>query len=361
MTDAPSPEQQRFLYARTATGVTPKRVRWLWRDRIPLGEITLIVGRGGVGKSTLLCTFAAWITLGIMKGEFYGTPRDVIYVVNEDSLDYTVVPRLIAAGADLSRVHFAHVRVAEGFDRVQFPKDCAAIRDMAKHYNAAVVMFDPLSSNISAKPNDQADMRGVLEKLRKVVEEADVAGMGLAHTRKAMSTNLMDAIMGSVELGNVTRAVMGVMSDPDEEGTVLLSQEKNNLGRMDLPSYKYRIETFVMPVAGADELEPPIETSNIKWLGKDDRTVSDMLSEGTQLIGKNALEEATEFVRAYLSHSSAGGEALKADVMKAGQAEGFSRPTIERAATRLKVMSVPSGKGAQRLWRMPPAPPIPPG
>lgn len=355
MTDSPSPEQQRFLYARTAAGVTPKRVRWLWRDRIPLGEITLIVGRGGVGKSTLLCTFAAWITLGIMKGEFYGTPRDVIYVVNEDSLDYTVVPRLIAAGADLSRVHFAHVRVSEGFDRVQFPKDCAAIRDMAKHYNAAVVMFDPLSSNVTARKNDQDEMRAVLEKLRKVAEEAGVAGIGLAHTRKAMSTNLMDAIMGSVELGNVTRAVMGVMSDQDEEGTVLLSQEKNNLGRMDLPSYKYRIETFTIPDPAGDPLEPPIETSNIKWLGKDERTVSDLLvdSVSSGYASKGSIEECAEFMRDYLTQPNLGGEALRHELVTAAGKEGYSRSTVDRAAKKMGLTSKASGKGAARMWCLP--------
>ncbi|MGW1120674.1 AAA family ATPase [Streptomyces tanashiensis] len=87
------------MVVRRASTIQPKRVRWLWAPgdagdgRIPLGKLTLIVGRGGIGKSTLLAEFTAWITRGTMRGEFYEQPRDVMYVANEDSLEDTVTPR----------------------------------------------------------------------------------------------------------------------------------------------------------------------------------------------------------------------------------------------------------------------------
>lgn len=345
MGDDPQPPPQRELHLRSAHTITPGRVRWLWEGRIPVGEMTLLVGRGGVGKSTLIATLVAWITTGTMKGEHLGAPHDVLYVVNEDSLKYTVVPRLIAAGADLSRVHFAHITEGLESDRVSFPLDCERIKEAAVHYGAAAVVFDPLSSNLTAKKNDQDDMRRVMERLRRTVEASGAAGIGLAHTRKAMSTNLMDAIMGSSELGNVTRSVMGVMADPDEEGTIVLSQEKNNLGRLDVPSYRYRIRTCYL----ADGLEP-IETGQIEWLGKTDQTVSGMLADGaaSPFTTKHAVGEAEEFIRAYLT--AEGGEALRGEVILAGQKDGHSRPTLDRAARRLKIASRASGKGASKLW-----------
>ena len=79
-----------------------RAVRWLWEDKIPLGEITLLAGREGLGKSTIAYTLAAWITQGTMKGWFKGEPRDVIVIATEDSWEHTITPRLMAAGADLS-------------------------------------------------------------------------------------------------------------------------------------------------------------------------------------------------------------------------------------------------------------------
>jgi energy-coupling factor transporter ATP-binding protein EcfA2 len=352
VTDEHPKPPERQLTIRTANSVTPKRVRWLWRDRIPLGEMTLIVGRGGVGKSTLICTLIAWITTGRMKGEFFGRPRDVLYVVNEDSLEYTVVPRLIAAGADLERVHFTRARIGDQYDRVQFPTDCARIAEAAEHFHAVAAFFDPITSNLTAKKNDQDEMRSVLERLRRTTEQAGIAGIGLAHTRKAMSTNVLDAIMGSVELGNVTRSVMGVVADPDEDGAVVLSQEKNNLGRMDLESFRYKISSALL---AADDTSDQIETGRLEWLTPTDRKTSDILHDqiATPFVSKTTVEEAMEFLRTYLM--SKGGQALRGEIINTAQKEGFSRPTVERAAKRMKIVSIYSGQGAAKLWCLDPS------
>lgn len=335
------------------SAVTPKRVRWLWAGRIPIGELTLVVGKGGIGKSTLLAEWAAWITRGKMRGEYHGRPRNLLYVVNEDSLEYTVAPRLMAAGADLDKVFHVRAQLGGDWDRVMLPRDCEQIQAAAAHFDAAAVLLDPLSSNLTAKKNDQDEMRGALERVRKMAEQGEFAAVGLAHVKKAMTTNLLDAIMGSSEMANVSRSVMGAMRDPDaDDGSIVLSQEKNNLGRTNLPGYTYQIVTHWL----GDPGDPAaIDTSRIDWTGKTDRTVSDMLAEGTQLVSKSALAEAVDFVREYLMGE--GGQALRGEVINRGQKDGHSRPTIERAAAKLKLESVASGKGASRIWRLPTAAP----
>jgi hypothetical protein len=42
-----------------ASQITPKKVEWLWRDRIPLGKLTTFAGVGGLGKTFVLCDIAA--------------------------------------------------------------------------------------------------------------------------------------------------------------------------------------------------------------------------------------------------------------------------------------------------------------
>src|SRR5262249_57531030 len=44
--------------------VPPASVRWAWDGRIPLGAVTLLVGDGGLGKSTLLLDVAARLSRG---------------------------------------------------------------------------------------------------------------------------------------------------------------------------------------------------------------------------------------------------------------------------------------------------------
>ena len=46
------------------SNVQAEEVKWLWAGRIPLGRITLIVGRPGVGKSFLTAELAARVSRG---------------------------------------------------------------------------------------------------------------------------------------------------------------------------------------------------------------------------------------------------------------------------------------------------------
>src|SRR5262245_48023061 len=89
--------------------VEARPVLWAWRNYIPLGAGTLIEGDPDEGKSLIELDIVARITTGRVmpdgsRGDVDG-PRDVLLVCAEDALDTTVRPRLLAAGADLARVH----------------------------------------------------------------------------------------------------------------------------------------------------------------------------------------------------------------------------------------------------------------
>lgn len=346
----------RKITVRKGSDVVPARVRWLWAPgdeaigRMPMGELTLIVGKGGIGKSTVLAEFAAWITTGTMRGEYYGTPKDVLYVANEDSLECTVVPRMMAAGTDMERIHFIGVDMMGRPDKVVLPSDCEGLAEYAKQVGAVALMLDPLSSNLRARSNSGDEVRPVIEAVRRMAEAAELAALGLGHTRKAVSTNLMDAMMGSSELGNVCRSAMGVMADEDEKGTVVMSQEKNNLGRTDIDSYRYRINSATL--WSGTEL---ITTSRLEWLGRTPMKVTDMMADSmaSGMTSKSGVDECTEFIRDYLSDPQHGGQALRGDLVKAAANDGHSRATVDRAAKRLGLTSRPSGQGAKRLWCLP--------
>lgn len=341
----------------TASTLTPRSPKWLWAPgedgfgRIPLGKLTLLVGKGGVGKTTLECQFASWITNGDMEGHYYGTPKDVLWVVYEDDLEDTVLPRLRSAGADLERVHFITMEMLGAQDRVLLPTDCDSIEAIAKAKGAVCLLVDPISAALRVdNGNDAKKVRAAAEAIQAMCMRSGLSCVGVAHTRKAVSHSLMDAIMGSSELGNVCRAAIGLIADHNEPGTVVLSQEKNNGGRLDIYGYRYRIvgDEF----ATTTEL---IKSSKMEFLGKvDPQMVSEILKEQatTAPVGKSTQEDCNQFVGDYIR--SEGGEATRAAVLKAAGSEGFSRTAIDRAKIALKLVSAPSGKGAARVWRIPP-------
>jgi len=88
-----------------ASDVQPKRLRWLWTGRLPLGMFCGVEGDPGEGKSLICIDIAARVSTGREFPD--GTkpePGDVIIISGEDDPAITLRPRLEAAGADLSRV-----------------------------------------------------------------------------------------------------------------------------------------------------------------------------------------------------------------------------------------------------------------
>lgn len=106
--------------------VSAKPVEWLWPHRIPRGMLSLIVGIEGKGKTFVVLDMAARITTGRAWPDGGDAPEigNVVIATSEDSLEYTIRPRLDAMGADPARV-FAFKGVST--DKWQ----CAVRRDSA--------------------------------------------------------------------------------------------------------------------------------------------------------------------------------------------------------------------------------------
>ena len=90
-----------------AIEIKPKPIGWLWNGWLARGKLEVLAGRAGTGKTTIAIALAATISIG---GRFPDGTRspvgNVLIWSGEDSAEDTLVPRLIAAGADLSKVHF---------------------------------------------------------------------------------------------------------------------------------------------------------------------------------------------------------------------------------------------------------------
>src|SRR5262249_11284853 len=87
--------------------IQPKPVRWLVPGYFPQGKLVLLAGDGGHGKSALTLDMAACLTTGRpCLGLDYRPPppAEVLLISCEDDFADTVIPRLLSAGADLSKI-----------------------------------------------------------------------------------------------------------------------------------------------------------------------------------------------------------------------------------------------------------------
>ena len=94
-------EIKRSIVADPLSMVKPKRARFAWDRRVPLGAPTLFAGTGGIGKSTILAWVISGLSRGSLPGDLEGTPVGVAIIAGEDDTETTLVPRLQAAGANM--------------------------------------------------------------------------------------------------------------------------------------------------------------------------------------------------------------------------------------------------------------------
>jgi hypothetical protein len=94
------------LQSARASRFEMKSIQWLWPNRYALGKLGLLVGLPDEGKGQVFCDMAARVTQGrdwpCREGK---APKgNVILLTAEDDINDTIVPRLVAADADLDRI-----------------------------------------------------------------------------------------------------------------------------------------------------------------------------------------------------------------------------------------------------------------
>lgn len=346
----PAEAGYRRLKLTKASEIIVRPVEWLWALRIALGTLVLIGGREGIGKSTIAYDTAARITRGTLPGVHFGTPKSVIVAATEDSWEHTIVPRLMAAGADLERVHRVEVETSEGVgSAVSLPRDLVALEQAIRDTDTAVVLLDPLMSRLDSKldTHKDGDVRLALEPLVAVADRSGAAVIGLIHVNKSTSSDALTLLMASRAFSAVARAVLFVMKDPEDEERRLLGQPKNNLGRTDLPTLTFRIDSAKV----ADTDKGPVTTGRVVWLGETQQSISEALESASQTgQSRSATAEAADWLEDWLT--SKGGTDDSATIKKAGAAAGHSLDSLKRAKDRLRITHQAEGFPRRTFWSL---------
>jgi len=268
--------------------------------RIGAGTVAIAAGPEGVGKSSLGIWMTARVSTGTLRGAWYGKPHKVLYCAVEDSWQYTIVPRLMAAGADLSQVgRFDVVSETDDVRNLTLPSDNEMLKRAVVEHGVALVVLDPLLSLISDRldSHHERETRVALDPLAAMAEATGAVLLGIAHWTKT-GTDVTTRITGSGAFKNLPRAVFAFARDPDAEHEFIFTQTKNSLGRHDLPSVRYTIESARIEVDGT----APFCTGKFVPLGNSAVSVSDVLASRDSDVGSDSLTPAQRFVFSQISN-----------------------------------------------------------
>jgi len=325
-----------------AASITVKHQRWLWRNRLPLGSAVLLAGQEGLGKSTLAVELAAQATAGTLEGDVSG-PCSVVYVSAEDSEAHTLVPRLTAAGADLTRVHF--VRIDDLPGGLSIPADLPQLSAAMSQLGARLLVLDPLSVHIGDDRTDshkERDVRRAIAPLAAAMDELQAVAVGIMHWNKAPTTTALDRILGSRAFTAAARAVLGVGIDPSDPDARVVVLVKSNLGPMaSAPALAFKIEARYIPDPAGGL---PIDTSGVEWLGERLNVRSSDLFKVANEGERASLSAAQDWLRETL----ADGPLTAQDLNEGMQSAGITASTFRRARESLGVTTKrlrdPSGR-----------------
>lgn len=207
--------------------LTPSEPEWLFTSWIPFGALSLVQGDPAVGKTTLVLDLLARATRGEYPRFNSGNePLTAFLLSSEDQLRTTLIPRLMAAHADLSRV-FAEPEEG-GFDSI------ATDLLMLEHYivstGARIVMFDPFQAYLGVDMNDEGSIRRTLRPLTALAERHRCAFVGIRHLRKSTDGGSMYRGGGSIGISATARSVIHVGRHPEEPEQLVMASVKSNLG-----------------------------------------------------------------------------------------------------------------------------------
>lgn len=327
-----------------ASEITPTKIQWLWPGRIPLGMMTTFAGSGGLGKTFCLLDIVSRVTTGAQwpDGVSGNAPGSVLYISGEDNPSDTLVPRLIASGADLTKVAFLKQEVLAKFSLKQKELIEAVLKQVGD--DCRLICIDPPTSFLEgADDHKNSELRELLTPIGQIAGQRKVAVVFITHINKG-GGGKVDAVMriiGSVAWSTAVRAAHMFCEDPDDSEKCLFLVAKIN-GAKKRKGIAYKIKQL-------DETEMDGD-AKVEWLGEVDTTANEAMS-GTgkkKSRGEDAAEWLIDRFREKLFWSSK-------DLFDEAKAHGISESALWEAKRNLdlpkaKKTILPNGATVWGWW-----------
>lgn len=339
------PASDRAVKLRCGANIRPQAITWLWDGWLPAGKLTILAGAAGTGKTTLALGLAAALTSGGRwpDGKHCKQTGNVLIWSSEDNPDDTLVPRLIAAGADMTKCHFIE-GITENGESVPFDpsQDISELhRAVERIGGVSLLIVDPIVSAVSGDMHRANDVRRSLQAVVDFGEIHKCAVVGITHFAKGGAGKApQDRVIGSQAFGALARMVLVAAKEEDGSRRVL-ARAKSNIAPDD-GGVAYTVDLTT--------IDGGIETTRVLWDGVIQGTAREILGEVEHDESEDGSEkeDAEQFLRGLLSDGPLPTKIIKADADGAG----YSWATIRRAQKSAGIEAFrDGGPGANGHWK----------
>jgi putative DNA primase/helicase len=329
--------------------IRPEAVDWLWPGWLARGKVHVLAGAPGTGKTTAALALAATVTTGGRWPD--GTraaPGEVLIWSGEDDPKDTLVPRLIAAGADLRRVRFVASTTDDRGPRAFDPaSDMDALSEAIADRPPTLLIVDPVVSAVAGDSHKNAEVRRALQPLVDLAMVRRCAVLGVSHfTKGTAGRDPTDRVTGSLAFGALARVVLVAAKLPaDQGGGRLLARAKSNLGP-DGGGFGYDLE--VCDLDG----HPGLSATRVLWGEALTGTARELLGQAEADSDPEERTAVSEAVDWLLEHLTAG-PSRAGDVLREARNAGISEKSVRTARERLGVKPTRAGFAGGWVWALP--------
>ncbi len=339
----------------------PKKQEWLWPGRIPYGTLTMLIGITAVGKSHLYLDICARVTTGdrmpLSHEPRLDRRRRVLIVCTEDRVEHTLVPRLMAARADMSQVMFLrHLKGADGNTRsLDLTQDMPRIKQCLDDYpDIGLIVLDPITENMGSKidSHNNTATRAVLGPLMDLLDQRNVAALGITHMPKTKVGSVQTAAIGSVSFSAAPRSSLLALDEEeevvDDDGDATGEREltgrkllATNIGNLAPPEDKVTLVWELMSVT----LPAPhddISIARVEWIGMKEVSAHELWQGGSKKQGPSKQYAAIKFIKQAMREPDQPDQfrhRLSEEMEAEAAAAGISKSTLRRAKEELNIKS----------------------
>lgn len=344
-------EPRRKFIGKSLAELVEKEFDWVWWPFIAKGEITIIEGDPGVGKSFLTQAICG----KICDGEKISSPRPsglrpiqgrVLYFDMENSADKVTKPRM----SDTGIKHLENFYQVEEFFSVHDDEAMEQLYREIGEFKPTVIVFDTLNSYLGgADTNHGSAAQQAINQFKLIARQFDCAVIVIRHFKKNRTgSSAVSGGQGSASIGGGARNILSVVRHPDADeykGWNVMFCSKNNNG----DEFSDRGMTF--KIEGVGKRRSKLVMGQWEEMDRDSvlaqSTVITNAPKGAREkedSGAGAAKRKAEEV--ILHFLSKGGEVEKSKILRMAEKKSISERDVVMAARNLGVVM---HKG---MWRL---------